>query len=119
MEQLTDVRHMKGEELSHWLHKKGHDFAKLDKDWFWMQEAKKILQAELTLQFEKNHGVTKAQSMARVDKKFKDHIEQMTDVLEKRNLAKVEYEEIQTEIRRRLNAQYAANQEFRAGRTHA
>lgn len=110
-----DVRSLSSEELSHLLGETGRRWAQAEKDWFWAQEYKKILQAELTLNYEKTEGVTKAQAMARVDPKFRDWIEQMKSVLEERNVARVEYDEIQTEIKRRLNLSFVRNREYQSG----
>lgn len=115
MELEMNVRELSSEELSHELHLAGKTWAISDKDWFWIQEAKKILLSELTLKYEQDFGITKAQTKARIDPEFKDHVEKMKKYNEDRNMAKVLYDELQIETRRRLSHQFIKNREFSSG----
>ena len=109
------VREMKSEELSHHLWEVGKELVVAENQWFWVQEQKKIMLANLALQFEsRGHGVTKSQSLARTDTSFREHLDVMREALENRDRAKVRYKEIDFDIRRRLNKSFMKNQEARS-----
>ncbi|MDH5798910.1 MAG: hypothetical protein OEZ19_10115 [Paracoccaceae bacterium] len=112
---MTNIRNIDGPELSHRHYEKGREWAVADQQWWWVQEYRKVLLAELTLEYSRTEGVTKAKELARSDKRFRDHLEAMKVALENRNLAKVEYEECQYEIKRRLNKAFIRNREHAAG----
>lgn len=109
------IRDLKSDELSHRLWETGKARADADRHYIYCDEKRKILLAELTIQYEKDNGVTKAQSMARIDPEFQNFA--LTEYPEsKRALsqARADYAECDFEIKRRLNLSFSKNREWNA-----
>jgi len=116
---MTDIRTLSSEELSHRFHEAYIRRAKAEGEDFYLDENRKRLLDVLTLQImDDDPGIShaKASSMARASKEFKTHLDGQKAARVERFEAMGAYHEVDFEIKRRLNASFAKNREWSAGK---
>ena len=116
---MKDIRTLSSEELSHQFYECYKRRAKAEKQAFLLDENRKRLLDVLTLQImDDDPGIShaKASSRARASDEFKVHLDGQAEAIEEKYDAMGAYHEVDFEIKRRLNASFAKNREWSAGK---
>jgi hypothetical protein len=113
-----NIRTLTSEELSHRFCECGYARAKAEREFFLLDEHRKILLDKLTLKIadEKDISHNKALSYARTSKEFEAHIDGQAIAKEELYQKRADYSECDFEIKRRLNASFSKNKEWNSGR---
>lgn len=112
---MTNIRKLSGDELSAFFSTASHKRATLEGQYFILDEHRKRLLDKLAIEYSADLAWNKAQAMARTSDIFNDHLEAQAGVKEDLYSARADVAIAEFEIRRRLQAGFTKNMEYKAG----
>ncbi len=115
---MNPIKKIPDDELTLKLLEKGRKKSEAEREWILAEHRRQIILSEIKLELMcegTTLTVSKAEAMARTDKRYRDFVTEMGQLKADVILARVEYDVVQDEIKMRIHKSFQDRQEFKSG----